>query len=295
MILGVFIAPLVLLTAEGLFLPLIEYFRSWFTTAEGAAASALPIMFFVKLVTFLILAFLGGVQLLMRLNSTLYGTWAQGIDRPHPLHVDYQPQAQLSMLSLLNWNLYRLYALSAPPLLMAGVTLAVVFGQFYLFNTLTGLPFISLPIQFIVMLFVTFLLGFLSFVALVNSGWNTLTTLFGEVVAVTEPDLPPRTIYERCKRIAFSSPLVYGLYPSYAVFALSVLWAVTTLLETYDIEDVVTFQFNWGLVLLLAGLLIGVYVALNYWKFRAYHDALSRYYRTLPPKFKERFSPPARA
>src|SRR5262249_46679117 len=57
------VLPVVLLTAESLFVPLYEWVQLHLMSANGEVPyGALPTYFFIKLATFLILAFLGGFQ-----------------------------------------------------------------------------------------------------------------------------------------------------------------------------------------------------------------------------------------
>lgn len=289
-ILLLIILPMALLAAQSLFLPLLEFVSSLlFAGSEGGAAS-LPFHFFLKLGAFLVLAFFGLVQLVLRINAFYYSVWAKGFPRPHPLHVDYEPDNQQSMVALLNWKLYRLFGVMAPPLVLGAVTFLVGLGELYLFNLSTGLPFISLSIQFIVALFLFMVLSLFTGFAFLNSVWTFLTTVFGDIIAITEPDLPAKTVFDRAGRIAFASPMILIFYPAYLVFLLGVVVEVYLLLSTYTVQDLITLNVNIPLILGLEVLTLVCYLSLNYLRFYTYHHALARYYNNLPPYIKDRYA-----
>lgn len=286
------VSPLVVLTAESLLLPLWEWIKSALTLGSDSTYTGLPILFFIKLVTFLILAFFGAVQLFYRLNTTYYTVWSRAFPRPHPLHVDYQPNPNQSIISLMGWCLYRTGTILLPPVGMATITVLVGLLEFYLFNLLSELPFISLSFQFTIQLFILLMLGMFTFFAILYSLWNVFTTMFGDIIAVTEPDLPNRTILERCSRVAFSSPSIWALIPAYALFGIVILAEVILLVILADIQDITAFRANFGAILGIEVLTLGLYLLVHYFKFYTYHHSLAVYYHKLPPQLKECFSPP---
>jgi hypothetical protein len=290
-ILLMIIAPVALLTGESLLSPLIDWVRAIFM-AESASvvADTLPAFFFLKFGLFVVLCFLGGVQLLLRLNTLYYGTWAMVLDSPHPLHPPYQPDPQLSSLALLNWNAYRLLHIVGPPALTLVVMFGLGFIELWLFNLLSGVPMFGLPLQMIAATFLFLIMGLVFVCACLRSVWVLLYTLFGDVMAVTEPDLPVRTMFERCRRIALVSPRVIALYPAYALFYMGLLAAVVWLLITYDIEDLIGLKADVVQLLGIQSLLFGVYMLLNFWNLSCYHHALVTYYQRLPATLKDRLT-----
>jgi hypothetical protein len=288
------VAPIVLLTAESLFIPLWEWVQSHLLSTSGGDAvfGDLPTYFFIKLGTFLILSFLGGFQLLLRIKTIYYATWAKAFPRPHTLHVDYQTDSNRGMMALIQWKLYQLVMICLPPIGMGTVTFLVGLVELYLFNTFSDLSFVGLSIQLTVELFLIMMLGLFTLFAFLNSGWVALTSLFGDVVAVTEPDLPNPIIMQRCGRIAFSSPYVYVLFPAYLLLVLTVFGEVGWLLQDVDIHQLISFQANVPLILGLEVVTLAWYLCFNFLKFYTYHHGLSIYYSKLPPQLKECFSPP---
>ncbi len=286
------ITPLVLLTAENFFIPFYEWATSRMTQNGELVFTSLPIYYFLKLGAFLVLSFLGGVQLLLRLNTIYYSVWAKAFPRPHPLHVDYYPQKHQSLLALMGWKFFRNAVIILPPIVMVALSGLVGLIELYLFNTFNELPFVSLSFQFIVSIFIMLLMMMFTGFIFLNSLWTLFTTIFGDIIAVTEPDLPNKTIYERCSRIAFSSPYIYVLYPAYLLFGIGFLAEVILLFSAVDIQELITFQAPIPLIFGFEVLTLGFYMALNYLKFYTYHHSLIQYYHKLPKQLKECFTPP---
>jgi hypothetical protein len=287
------VAPIVLLTGESLFVPLLESVRVLMTISPGEAnLGHLPTYFYIKLVAFLLLSFLGGFQLLMRIKTIYYTAWAQGFPRPDSLHVDYQTDCDRGILALLQWKLYQICMIVLPPIGMAALTFLVGAIELYLFNTFGDMAFVGLSIQLTIELFLIMMLGLFTGFAFLNSIWTSLTSLFGDVVAVTEPDLPNPLIMQRCGRIAFSSPYVYVLFPAYLVLAVAIIGEVVWLLSEVDVHQLISFQANVPMILLLEVVTLAAYLGFNFFKFYTYHHGLSLYYSKLPPQLKECFTPP---
>lgn len=288
LLLLIVIFPLALLAAESLMIPLFDWLQAFVTGRHVF----LPYYFFIKLACFGVLAFLGFLQLLLRIDTIYYTVWARFFPRPHSLHVDYHPDSQQSILALLNWHLFRFGMVVIPPVGLALIMMVVFSIELYCFNLFAQMPFLSVPIQMALALFVMLVLGMLFVFLCGASVWNLFSTLFGNVVAVTEPSLPAKTVFDRCKRIMFSSPLVYLMIPAYGLFLAGALTEVYFLLQQYDIQDFTGFRMNFLLVFGFEVLTLMTYLMLNYLKFYTYHQALGRYYASLPRQFKERFSPP---
>lgn len=196
------------------------------------------------------------------------------------------------MLTTLAWTLYRLVAVLGPPLAMILLTMAVAGVEMVLFNQFADSTPLSLPTMMIAFLFVMMLLSVLTAYAIGRAVWLAITTLFGDVIAMTEPDLSARAIFDRCRRLAFQSPQVYLLYPAYALFVGLFVSQIALLLYAYNMQDILTLKMNLPLVFAMEATLFASYIALCYLKFHTYHDALARYYRELPPSFRDKFTPP---
>lgn len=292
LVLLMIILPMALLAAQSLSIPLVEFLGSLVLSGSEGFTASLPITFFIKLGAFIVLAFFGLVQLVLRINAFYYSVWARGFPRPHPLHVDYQPDSQQSMMALLNWKLYRFGNIVAPPVVLASVTFGLGLLALYMFNVSSGLPFISLSIQFIVGLFLIMLFSMFTVFAFINSIWTFFTTVFGDIIAITEPDLPAKAVFERCGRIVFSSPMIYIFYLAYVVFLVGVLAEIVMLFMNYNIQDLIAFKMNFPLLFGVELVTLAFYLTLNYLRFYTYHYALSNYYNKLPQSLKDRYSAP---
>lgn len=294
LVLLLLVTPLVILTAESLIVPLFEWIRSRMMLAAGQEPTFgdLPTYFFIKLGAFGILSFLGGFQLLLRIKSIYYTTWAMAFPRPHSLHVDYQTDSNQGMAALVQWKLYQVGAVCLPPIVMGTITFLVGLVELYLFNTFSDLSFIGLSMQLTVELFLIMMLGLFTLCAFIHSLWIAMTSLFGDVVAVTEPDLPNALILQRCGRIAFCSPYIYFLFPAYFILILGILGQVYWLVSSVDIHDFTRFQGNIPLVFALEVFSLALYLGFSFFKFFTYHHGLSIYYSKLPPQLRDCFSPP---
>ncbi len=286
------ILPLTLLAGQSLFLPLFDSIKSFVIPEMRGMQTILPPSFYLRLTIFSVLAFLGVFQLILRIRLAYYQAWSKSFPRPDQLHVDYQPDTQQSMLSVQSWNVYRFFAIFLPPLIVGSIFMGTCFLELYLSNQFIDMPATSLPAIIISFLFISLLLMLFTAFVVGNSLWILLITLFGDVVAITEPDLMAKTIYERCKRVAFSSPLVYLLYPAYLLFLIAVITEISWFLTEYNLQDLLQFKINLLWVFTLEIATIGVYLGLNYFKFYTYHHALKRYYQRLPEAFRDRFTAP---
>ena len=284
------ILPMILLTGESLFIPLIEWGQKQLNLGNESSFDMLPLHFFLKLGAFLILSFLGAFQLLLRINTIYYSTWARGFKKPHELHVDYHPNRHQSMNTLMIWKLYRLAMIILPPIGVILLTIVVGAVEMYLFNILGELPFISISIQVTISIFVMLMLGMLCLFTVLSSLWHIFTTLFGDVVAVTEPELSPKKIFDRSNRIAFSSPMVYGFFPVYFLFILVAYAMFGSLIWFVDIYDFLRFQTNIPLIATCEFILFISYLLLNYYRFHTYHNCITGYYNKLPKQMKEFFA-----
>lgn len=287
------VAPIVLLTGESLFVPLFEWIRARLMMSPGEATFGdLPSYFFLKLLAFIALSFLGGFQLLLRIKAIYYATWARAFPRPHQLHVDYQSDSNRGMLALIQWKLYQIAMILLPPIGMAALTFVVGMIELYLFNTFSDMPFVAMSIQITVELFIIMMLGLATVFVFFNSIWTALSSLFGDVVAVTEPDLPNPIIMQRCGRIAFASKYVYVLFPAYFLLVFAVIGETIWLLNDVDVHQFISFQANVPLILLMEVVTMTWYLGFNFFKFYTYHNGLGIYYAKLPPQLKECFTPP---
>lgn len=292
MALLVLLAPMIILSAESLFIPLIESIRGILVPEAVALKVDLPWQFYFKLLVFLGLSFLGFFQLIIRIKLSYFQTWTSLFGRPDPLHTDYAPDGQQSMLSALSWSIYRTLVLVGPPVVMTAITVAVGFLELYLFNQWIHLPPMALPILIIVFLFIMMVLSLACSVLIVRSLWGAIISALGDVVVITEPDLPATLVMARCKRIAFSSPWAYGLYVAYLLFWTMLFAETIWLLMTYDVSQLITFQVNFPVIFVLFLMTLIFYLAMNFGKLLVYHDALKRYYSNLPAAFRDRFEPP---
>jgi hypothetical protein len=281
-------APLGILTGESLLLPLFDEFQS---LGQGLEPS-LPVYYFVKVLLYGVLTWLALVQVIYRLEVLYVSAWSQATERPHPLHVDYQPHNRDSMMNLLGWTAYRTGRLVLPPVGLSLFSFAMTWGEFTLFNTVLASPAFSLPVPFIVGLFILLLVFMYTGVSILQSVWNAFKTVYGSCIAITEPNLPFPIAFSRSIRLSWVTKRVGLLLLGYAVGWLAFIGYVAMLLITYDIDDLIRFTAHWPAIL-GAGLLLVIWtIALTGYKFYAYHQALRAYYIGLPAAVQAQFTPP---
>lgn len=288
LLLVVVFLPLAMLTGESLFIPLFEELR---LMGKGQLPN-LPLVFFVKVLAFLLLCSLAVVQVLFRLEVLYFTAWSRYYPRPHPLHVDYQPDYRDSMISLMVWTFYRAARLLMPPAAFALALVVLSWAEFQLFNTLLANPAFNLPLSFIMGLFFLLLLGAALGISLLYSAWNGVMTLYGNCVAITEPDLPMPTVFDRSTRMALVTARILFLLPLLALSGLNVLLYAVWLMISFNIEDLLQQGDHWGTILLWGFLVFVGVVAYNGYKFFAYHKTLQQYYDRLPAVVKAQFVPP---
>ena len=281
--------PPILLTAESLLGSLTEQMTHLFK--GGSFYLEWP--FFAKLLGFSTLAIPLVSLLLNRMQVSHIKQWASVFPRAHRLHVAYQPQTPRSNQTLASWKRYRWWRMLFPPVLLTSLTLFFASAEFSFFNLTLDFDNASVMWALSAGLFMLNLLVTATGCAILYSIWMGLVTAFGAPMAVTEPDLSPIQIRERCERISFLSPVIWMWLPlslfTYAVLGVWGLWLVTV----YDVDVLWHLDtINWPLMLLWPACVFGLFHVSHSLKWLAYHHALVRYYARLPRPLKERLDPP---
>lgn len=286
------ILPLAILTGESFVLPLFSHIKSILFPEMEGMRTVLPARFFIKFGLYLFFIGLLFGQLLLRIRQAYVQVWVTAFPRPDRLHIHYAPHPVRSISAMVRWHGYRLMVIFSLPLFLILATGLFALFSFSLMNQVMDLSTISLPAAITVFLFIGFLLALFTGTSVVNSIWMFMTTPFGDMVALTETDLLPRTIFERCRRIAFCSPWVFILYPINLLFWVAVMAGMGGLMYLFNIQDLLSFQFPLFTVMGIEVALLVAYVLINYFTLFTYHHALSRYYQSLPPAFRDRFTTP---
>ncbi|MFN8614318.1 MAG: hypothetical protein U0003_00160 [Vampirovibrionales bacterium] len=284
--------PLVVLTAESYWTPLLESLSSSALQDADALLTQLPLVFFIKAAVFGSVVLVGARHCISLLRHSYIQAWAGAFKRPDALHVRFKPDPILSAQALARWARHRFLVIAVPPLTLIALGIVLSWVGFWVMNTVMDLTTLALPPLLTLFLFIGLILGLLTVLSFVHGIWLLVTTAFGDAIAQTEPDLLPQIIFERSRRVAFCSPFVWVLYPMVVLFWGSVLAAFLALVTQYDMLDVLQGRMAWGWVLLGELALVGGYLLLHWLSLFCYHHALTVYYRQLPSAFRERFSPP---
>jgi hypothetical protein len=281
--------PICLLAGKAILTPLVESLLGLATSSEGM----LPPFYFLKVAAFGILAFLGLGQLYARLQVYYIGYWSSRTPRPHPLHVDYNPEHQDSMWAYLRWQLFRLARLILPPVLGVFGTLVLGSLLLFLFNTLVvALPPLLTMIYIVMSFFLMGLAGLATVYLFGNTCWAFFGSLYGVCIVVSESDLPVSFAYDRATRIVKGTRLVYWGWGLTGLFWLSSLVASAALLWHHTLNDLWSFQLPWFTIVLVEVALAALLVLAHRVRWTAYHKALIRYYQKLPKALRDQFSPP---
>lgn len=270
--------PLALLTAEGLLVPLIEWLR---TLTSGSPGGALPWHYYVKLIGFGVLTYLGLFQLVIRLKALYYCGWAYQFRQADPMHVPYQHTTAQTMWGLFNWRVFRALIVFGPPVAMVVILGVLGIIGLNILNALMGMPFIGLSVQLTIGLFLGMMLGVVTFLVILNAVRMFVVSAFGDPIAATEPDLPAKTVYERSGRLLFVSPWVVAFWGAWLGFWGLTLWAITTLLMHYNISDILALRLPYLQIMLVETGLVVLYLATHFIRFYSYHRALRLYYQRL--------------
>jgi hypothetical protein len=286
------VLPLVLLTLESFLLPWLEASQILNFGQATSNSLTLPWQFYLKAAIFTVLG--GGltIYLLMQINMAYLENWTKRFGRPDPLHVDYMPSSYYSTQASLQWGWHRFMVIVVPPLVLVGLSLGLAWLGLFTMNTVMDLSTLALPSAITIFMFIGLMLGLITVMSCGNGLWLLLTTTFGDIAAILEPDLPPQAIFDRVRRINKQSPLIWLLYPLVAIIWLLSLAYVIWLLFSFDIQHIVTFTFPWIEVIGIQTGLTAGYLILNFLTLYTYHDALTRYYQSLPDAFRERFAIP---
>ncbi len=276
----VLILPIFLLTAESLLAPVYDFVRSLLMPVNaGITYTSLPLVLILKIALFSLFTFTGVGLLCLKIVCIYHEVWSHFFYQAHPKHALYHPDQQESMIALFNWNVFRWYRILGPVLGWLGTTILVGTLGLWFFNSFTDFGFLSFQIQFTLGFFLMSVLGFFTAIAAVKGLWEIVTTMLGDVAAITEPEKPAQIIYERAHKLAFGSPMVLFLYPLYFLFYLAIIAEVILLIVQFDIQDILSFNPDILLILGIEVLTIVVFLILNAMKFMAYHHGLNRYYR----------------
>ena len=277
LVLLVIVLPIALLSAKSLLVPVFEWLQPFFIPIKaGAKPVYFSIFLVVKVILFGLFCFLGVKLLILKLMTTYIDGWSRSVEQAHPNHVAYHASPLDSLVALFNWNLYRWISVLGPLLVSILVYWVCVSAGLWSFDWFGG--FVPLMIQFTLGLFTV---G----VAAVMVGWNMVVgikrlfqTLLGDIIAVTEPELPAELVHQRSQALMMASPWSTILLPSYGVFYFVVLVELAILFTQFRIQSLIQLSPELITLYVMNTATIAVFVVLNAMKFLAYHDALTRFY-----------------
>ncbi len=278
-----FVLPLFFLTAESLFSPVYEFIKSLLIPINtGMVYTTFPLQLVIKILLFSFFTFTGVALLWLKISCLYHEVWSTRFYAPSPLHTPYHPDQQGSLVALFNWNLFRFAKVYGPLLGWLFATLVIGTICFLSFTSFTDFGFLTFQLQFSGIVFVMSVLFLFLLLTCFKACWLGVTTMLGDVAAMTEPEKPIEVVFARARKLAFVSPWSIILYPLYVVLTLMVVAEVLYLVITYDVQDVLSFNPNVLPIFCFDLLTIAALIILSALKFLTYHDAMCRYYRHLP-------------
>lgn len=274
------ILPIFLLAAESLFAPVYDFVHSLLIPVNaGMSYTGLPLQLIIKIILFSIFTFSGVMLLLLKVSCLYHEVWSYFFQQPHPAHTTYHPDQQESMIALFNWNVFRWFKVFGPTLGWTGLTILAGAVGLWIFTSFTDFGFFTFQLQFSLGFFMMSVLFFFTGIALLKGVFAALTTILGDVAAITEPEKPTQVLFERARKLALASPWSLVLYPAYLLFYVGLILEIVLLIARYDIQDFLTFNPDILPVFGLEIITFILFMLLNAMKFMVYHDALSRYYQ----------------
>ncbi len=280
--------PVVLLGGKLLLEPLLGQLDQ---ILHGESIS-LPLLYYLKTGSFTVLSVLGLGQLWLRLQLAYTSAWASYFKRPHPLHVDFHPEARYSFIALLRWIAYRFIRIVLPSVLTISGVWGLVWLELTLFSWWMDTPLFRLPIFFILALFLTQLAGLFAIIIATTGLWEWTASCYGSCATITEPFKPPAVMFNRSLRIIKTAKLVWIYQIGIVLFSLLWVSSVLGLCWFYDLHQIITDITPWWHILPIEIGLLVVWAGLGFFRFFTYVQALQQYYHQLPTPVKEAFTPP---
>lgn len=274
----VLLLPIALLSAKSLLVPVLEWVQPFLIPVKaGAKPVYFSVFLMLKVLLFGLFSFLGVKLLVLKLMTTYIDGWSRSVEQAHPSHVAYHASPLDSLVALFNWNLYRWLTVLGPLVLSIAVYWLCVSAGLWTFDWFGS--FIPLMIQFTLGIFTLGVTSFLIVLNLCVGIKRLFQTLLGDIIAVTEPELPAELVHQRAQTLMMASPWSTILIPSYAVFYLVVVIELVVLFTQFRIQSLLQFSPELLTLYVMNTATIAVFVVLNAMKFLAYHDGLTRFYQ----------------
>lgn len=190
------------------------------------------------------------------------------------------PMLAHSVFSLISWNIYRFFYILMPVIVMSIVSFTLMFLSIKYFNLIAGIMGHNLEIVLILSIFTALTTAFFWVVAVAFTAWNTLSSVYGSVIAVTEPGISNTVVRRRSRRFAF---LTASSWVGYIVYL--ILMAVVFLEFLYVLINPSFISIGNSFKILVIELLnIGIFVVLGRSLTFSYHKSLLIQYAKIAVK-----------
>lgn len=234
-------APWTIITFAGIKTPIfdwLEKFMSSFTPDKLETEFSLPQipLHIILLVTIGTVISLG---LFILIQDRYTKNWFIAADRKNLYE---EISFNQSFLNLTKWICYRVLYVVYPVLSMTIISFVLMFVSINFFNIIAKLMGMNLELVLIVGIFVALLVGFLWLFAIAITGWNLITTIYGNVIAVTERKISNNLISKRSRRFAFLTMDAIIAYIFYVVLIAAVFLEAVYLFvfpENFSISNII--------------------------------------------------------
>lgn len=214
--------PLTIKTISGIGTPIINWlegFVSSFNPELLVSDFALP-KIPVTVIMFSCIGIVVCLTLFVLIQARYINNWYIAADRKNI----YQTVNKIdSLMSLASWIIFRFFFILYPVIIMSIITSVLAFLSIKFFNILAILMGANLELVMISGIFLTLTTGFLWVCAIALTSWNLITSVYGSIIAVVEPNVSNILIRRRSRRFAFLTSNVWGAYLVY-LFVMGVLF-----------------------------------------------------------------------
>lgn len=177
----------------------------------------------------------------------------------------------------LSWNLYRIYYIFRPVLIVAAIGMTLILPFIAFFNFFLGIISVNITISIFISSFISLALIFGFLIAAFVSIWNAVTTLFGMDCIIEEPELSNKTVKKRAERLLFAHGKNWKIVPFYSIFVFLIATQIAFMLITGNFlnEDKLT------IIVSVVSIDIVIFFGLNYLKFRLYQDSINEQFKRI--------------
>jgi len=206
--------PLTIVSISGFGVPIITWLETFMGSFDPEILETKIILPVIPLhvILFSTTGIVVSLLLFVIIQSKYISNWFKAADRR-----DFYKEINInnSIKSLTGWIIYRFFFIAAPLVIMGVITLLMMIGSIQFFNVIAKMMGVNLELVMILSIFTALTTAFFWVCAVILSAWNLITSVYGSVISVIEPDVPNHLIKKRARRFAFLTSSSWGAYLVY--------------------------------------------------------------------------------